>query len=37
MKGKGKTLQEMLDLDVLENAMAVRAAIQVRDTADAIA
>jgi hypothetical protein len=37
MKGKGKTVEEMLDLDVLENALAVRAAIQVRDTAEAIA
>lgn len=35
-KGMGKTMEELLDLDVLEEAMAVRAAIQIRDTAVAV-
>lgn len=36
-KGKGTSAKEMQDLDVLEEALAVRAAVQIRDTAAAIA
>jgi acyl-CoA oxidase len=37
IKGRGKTVEEMLDLEVLHQALAVRAAVQVRDTVEAIA
>ena len=36
IKGKGKSIKELLDLSLLEEALAVRAAILVRDTATAI-
>jgi hypothetical protein len=37
IKGKGKSTKELLDLSLLEEALAVRAAVLVRDTATAIA
>jgi hypothetical protein len=37
IKGKGKNIKELLNLSLLEEALAVRAAILVRDTATAIA
>lgn len=37
IKGRGKSVAEIMDLDVLEEALAVRAAIMIRDTVDAMA
>lgn len=37
IKGRGKSVSDVMDLHVLEEALAVRAAILVRDTASAIA
>jgi acyl-CoA oxidase len=37
MKGKGKSIEEMMDMDILENALAVRALTQIENTATAFA